>query len=105
MHRGTRSVGYQQWLPGPPRERQRTYKWANIFSPTPLLRYLYLSALMRWCGSTSEHVATFDRCESVEVRDVDTVMSCLMFPKATVGYYAVRDAGAKAIMATVPETT
>jgi hypothetical protein len=58
---------------------------------------------MRWCGSTSGHVVTFDRRGSAEVRNVDTVTSRLAFPKATVGYCAVRDAGAEAIMVTALE--
>jgi hypothetical protein len=60
---------------------------------------------MRWCGSTSGHVVTFNRHRSVEVRDVDTITSCLMFPKAMVGYCATRDARAESIMAAVPEMT
>jgi hypothetical protein len=38
-------------------------------------------------------VVVFDRCESVEVRDVDTITSRLAFSKTTVGYCAVRYAG------------
>jgi hypothetical protein len=60
---------------------------------------------MRWCGSTSRHVVTFDWCKSAKVHDVDTVMYRLAFPKATVGYYATRDARAEAIIVTVPEMT
>jgi hypothetical protein len=46
---------------------------------------------------------TFDRRGSAEVRNVDTVTSRLAFPKATVGYCAVRDAGGEAIMVTALE--
>jgi hypothetical protein len=35
---------------------------------------------------------TSDRCGGTEVRDVDTVMSRLTFPMATIGYYIMRDA-------------
>jgi hypothetical protein len=62
-------------------------------------------ALERWCGSTSGHVAVFDRCISTEVRDVDTVTSRLAFPKATVGYCVVRYTRAEAIMVVVHEVT
>jgi hypothetical protein len=61
-------------------------------------------ALKWWCGSTSGYVAAFDQRESIEVHDMDTVMSRLVFPKATVGYCAVRYAVAGAIMAAVPKT-
>jgi hypothetical protein len=61
--------------------------------------------LKRWCGSISGHVSVFDRRGSTEVRDVDTVTSRLAFPKATVGYYAVRYTIAEAIMPAVPEAT
>jgi hypothetical protein len=53
---------------------------ANIFCHMQLLRYLYLSALMRWYGSTNGHVATVDWHGSTEVHDVDTVTSHLAFP-------------------------
>jgi hypothetical protein len=36
---------------------------------------------------------------------MDIVTSRLVFPKATVSYCAVRYAGAKAIMAAIPEAT
>jgi hypothetical protein len=29
IREGTRSSGYQQWPPGPPRERLRTYGWGQ----------------------------------------------------------------------------
>jgi hypothetical protein len=64
---------------------------------------LYLSALMLWWSSTSEHVATFNWRGSAEVRDVDTITSRLVFPKATIHYYPVRDSGAEAIMTAVPK--
>jgi hypothetical protein len=48
-------------------------------------------------------VAVFDQRESAEVRDVDTVTSRLVFPKATIGYCAAGYARTEAIMATVPE--
>jgi hypothetical protein len=38
-------------------------------------------------------VAVFDRCESTEVRDVDTITSRLAFSKTTVSYCAVRYTG------------
>jgi hypothetical protein len=50
-------------------------------------------------------VVVFDRHESTEVHDVDTVTSRLAFPKATVGYCAVRFTGADTIMVTVLKTT
>jgi hypothetical protein len=40
-------------------------------------------------------VPIFDRRGSTEVRNMDTVTSCLAFPKATVGYCATRYAGSK----------
>jgi hypothetical protein len=48
-------------------------------------------------------VAVLDRRGSAEVRDVDTITSYLVFPKATVGYCATRYVGTEAIMATVPK--
>jgi hypothetical protein len=33
VRRGTRSVWYQQWPPGPPRERQGTYRWRQYLFP------------------------------------------------------------------------
>jgi hypothetical protein len=44
----------------------------------------------------------FDRRGSAEVRDVNTIMPHLAFPKPTVGYCAARYTGVKAIMAAVP---
>jgi hypothetical protein len=48
-------------------------------------------------------VAVLDQRISTEVRDVDTITSCLVFPKAMVGYCAMRYVGTEAIMATVPK--
>jgi hypothetical protein len=64
-----------------------------------------LTALKRWCGSTSRHVAVFDRCGNAEVHDVDIIMSRSAFLEATVGYCAVRYAGAEEIMVAVPKMT
>jgi hypothetical protein len=60
-------------------------------------------ALKRWCSSIT--MAVFDQCGSTEVHDMDTVTSHLALPKATVGYYAMRNAGVEAIMAVVSKTT
>jgi hypothetical protein len=62
-----------------------------------------LTALKWWFSSTSGHVAVFDQRGSAVVHDMDTVMSRLAFPKATVG--AVKYVGVEAIMATILEAT
>jgi hypothetical protein len=48
-------------------------------------------------------MAAFDHRESNQVRGVDTITSRLAFPKASIGYCAVRYVGAEAIMAAVLE--
>jgi hypothetical protein len=37
VHRGTRSTGYREWPPAPPRERQQIRRWGQYLFPARLL--------------------------------------------------------------------